>query len=303
MKRTQLLLAIVLLFMSQISRAQEATPVDDPNPAPNSEAGAENPQANSQDDGQNEGARRERPGRRGGRGFREGGFRGRGGRGGGRGGPGATPDDTTGFVQIFDGKSLENWDGDPKFWSVQDGMIVGQSTSENRVSYNTFLIWRGETLKDFELKLEVRLTGGNSGIQYRSRENQERGKWSVGGYQADFDANNRYSGMLYGEQGGGFLAPRGNFMRRTAEGQRLIASLGSAEDLATVYKTDEFNKFHIVAKGNTLLHFVNGRLLAGLIDEDENGGAYATEGILALQMHTGPPMKLEARNIWMKKLQ
>ena len=85
--------------------------------------------------------------------------------------------------------------------------------------------------------------------------------------------------------------------------EAVIASLGNADDLATVYKPEDFNTFHIVAKGNTLLHFVNGRLLAGLIDEDENGGAYATEGILALQMHTGPPMKLEARNIWIKKLQ
>ncbi|MCA9215666.1 MAG: DUF1080 domain-containing protein [Planctomycetales bacterium] len=293
MQRIQLLLAIVLLFISQVSRAQEAAPVDDPKPVSNSESGAGKPQDNSQDASRNEGAKRERPGRSGGRGFR----------GGGRGGRSATPDDTTGFVLIFDGKSLDNWDGDPKFWSVQDGMIVGQSTDENRVPYNTFLIWRGEKLKDFELKLEVRLTGGNSGIQYRSRENDQRGKWSVGGYQADFDANNRFSGMLYGEQGGGFLAPRGNFMRRTAEGHRLIASLGNADDLATVYKPEDFNTFHIVAKGNTLLHFVNGRLLAGLIDEDENGGAYATEGILALQMHTGPPMKLEARNIWIKKLQ
>jgi hypothetical protein len=237
---------------------------------------------------QDDGARRGRQGRRGGRGA-----------GGGRGG--ATPDDTTGFVQIFNGQSLEKWDGDPKFWRVEEGVIVGQSTSDNRVEYNSFLIWRGGTVKDFELKAEVRLTGGNSGIQYRSKENEQR-RWSVAGYQADFDADNRYSGMIYGEQGGGFLAPRGNFLRRTSGGQRLIATLGNAEELAAVYKPAEFNQFHIIAKGNTLLHFVNGRLLAGLIDEDEAGGGYATEGILGLQMHTGSPMKIEARNIWYKKL-
>ena len=227
----------------------------------------------------------------------------RGGRGGGRAGRGggATPDDTTGFVQIFNGASLENWDGDPKFWRVEEGVIVGQSTPENRVEYNSFLIWRGGTLKDFELKLEVRLTGGNSGIQYRSKENEQR-RWSVSGYQADFDADNRYSGMIYGEQGGGFLAPRGNFLRRTNGGQRVIATLGNAEELAAVYKPGEFNQFHIVAKGNTLLHFVNGRLLAGLIDDDETGAGYSAEGILGLQMHTGAPMKIEARNIWYKKL-
>ncbi len=174
------------------SYSQEAAQTDDASAAQ---------QDSRQQVDQDDGARSGRQGRRGDRGF---GVGGRGGRG-----RGATPDDTTGFVQIFDGQSLENWDGDPKFWRVEEGMIVGQSTPENRVQYNTFLIWRGGTLKDFELKLEVRLTGGNSGIQYRSAENEQRGRWSVGGYQADFDANNQYSGMLYGEQGGGFLAPVG----------------------------------------------------------------------------------------------
>lgn len=287
MKLSQILFSVCLcsicFYIIPMSNGQEAA-------SPQTEETPSAQKGPSEQAVQGDTPRRGRQGRRGGRGF------------GRRGGRSATPDDTTGFVQIFNGKDLENWDGDPKFWRVENGMIVGQSTAENRVQYNTFLIWRGGALKDFELKLEVRLTGGNSGIQYRSRENEQRGKWSVGGYQADFDANNRFSGMLYGEQGGGFLAPRGSFIRRTSNGQRLIASLGSAEDLANVYKSDQFNQFHIVAKGNTLLHFVNGRQVAGLIDEDENGGAYASEGILALQMHTGPPMKLEVRKIWYKKL-
>ena len=213
----------------------------------------------------------------------------------------ASDDDEDGFKPIFDGKSLDDWDGNPKFWRVEDGTITGQTTADNPTKGNTFIIWRGGEVGDFELKLEYRIVGGNSGIQYRSKESSGR-RWSVAGYQADFDADNRYSGMIYGEQGGGFLAPRGNFLRRTPSGQRTIATLGNAEELAAVYKPAEFNHFHIVAKGNTLLHFVNGRLLAGLIDEDESGGGYSTEGILGLQMHTGAPMKIEARNIWYKKL-
>src|SRR4051812_28813393 len=60
-----------------------------------------------------------------------------------------TPDDTTGFTSIFDGRSLAGWDGDTTFWRVENGSIVGESTLQRRVSQNTFLIWRGERLRDF----------------------------------------------------------------------------------------------------------------------------------------------------------
>src|SRR4051794_29237946 len=109
---------------------------------------------------------------------------------GGQGGgiyPTYEPDDSSGFVPIFDGKTLKDWDGDPTFWRVEDGEIVGETTSEKVVKVNNFLIWRGGTVKDFELKGEVKLSGTKSGIQDRSLELPNVGKWVLKGYQADMD--------------------------------------------------------------------------------------------------------------------
>src|SRR6185503_14752130 len=104
-----------------------------------------------------------------------------------------------GPVSIFDGKSLEGWDGNPKFWKVEGGTIVGQTTPDNKLPGNTFLIWRQGEVDDFELSLEYRITGGNSGIQVRSFENEKDwGKWVIGGYQADMEAGNQFSGIIYG---------------------------------------------------------------------------------------------------------
>src|SRR3954471_13754221 len=110
------------------------------------------------------------------------------------------------FKSIFNGKDLSGWDGNPKFWSVKDGAITGQTTKENPTSHNTFLIWRDGKVDDFELHAKIRLVGGNSGIQYRSKELPD---WVIGGYQADFDADNTYSGILYEERGRGIVAQRG----------------------------------------------------------------------------------------------
>ena len=101
--------------------------------------------------------------------------------------PQTEPDDTTGFVPIFDGKTLNGWDGDPRYWRVENGEIVGETTPEKVVTQNNFLIWRGGTVKDFELKVEFRMNGTNSGIQYRSTELPNVGKWVLKGYQADMD--------------------------------------------------------------------------------------------------------------------
>jgi len=99
---------------------------------------------------------------------------------------------------IFEGDSLEGWDGNPKFWSAKDSVITGQTTKENPTKGNTFLIWRQGKLDDFELRLSYRIVGGNSGIQYRSKD---LGNWVVGGYQGDFEAGTRFSGILYEERG------------------------------------------------------------------------------------------------------
>src|SRR5205814_9146064 len=111
--------------------------------------------------------------------------------------------DDQGFIHLFNGKTLQGWDGDPKFWSVNDGgCITGRTTADNPTKGNTFLIWRGGTVGDFEFRCEFKIDGGNSGIQYRSEEVPDQ-KWVIRGYQADFDDKGVRVGSLYEEKGRG----------------------------------------------------------------------------------------------------
>ncbi len=223
-----------------------------------------------------------------------------GGGGGGRQAPVA--DDTKGYEAIFDGKTLTNWDGDPSFWRVEDGAIVGQTTPENVLKVNTFIIWRGGVTKDFEFRAEYRITeSGNSGVQYRSTALPEVHKWSLKGYQADIDGRNMYTGMLYEERARGFLAERGQFVRMTEDKQRkMIGTPGDGADLKALIKVGDWNQIHIIARGNVIMHVINGRLMSAFIDEDPAGRA--AEGILGLQLHVGQPMKIEYRNVMLRRL-
>jgi 3-keto-disaccharide hydrolase len=213
------------------------------------------------------------------------------------------PDSSSGFVAIFDGKTLNHWDGDPAFWRVEDGRIIGESTPERRVAQNSFLIWRGGTTKDFEFKVDYRLTpNANSGVQYRSVALSQVGPWVLKGYQADLDGANRYSGQIYEERGRGFLAMRGAFVRigRAGGGSQSLGSLGDDAALKALLKPDDWNSLHIIARGNLIIQLVNGRVMSALIDEDEQGRAL--EGLLGLQIHSGQPMRIEFRNAWFKPL-
>jgi hypothetical protein len=223
--------------------------------------------------------------------------------GGGQGrGPGIDAlalDDRTGFEAIFDGKTLKGWDGDPQFWRVENETIIGESTAEKPVKVNTFLIWRGGQPKDFELKLEYRMNSTNSGVQYRSVELPDVGKWVLKGYQADIDFENRYTGQLYEERGRQFLAMRGQMTQiQAGNKKKVVANLRSGDELKTLIKTNDWNQVHIIAHGNVLTHIFNGQLMAQTVDDDPAGRAMG--GLLGFQMHTGPPMKLELRNIWLK---
>lgn len=210
------------------------------------------------------------------------------------------------FVAIFDGKTLTNWDGDPTFWRVENGAIVGESTPEKRVTLNTFLIWRGGTLADFELKIEYRISGGataNSGVQYRSSVVDNVGKWAMKGYQADIDGANRYSGQIYEERGRGFMAMRGAFTRvadGSATGKTPIGTFGSDSALKALLKPDDWNSLHIIARGGSITQVVNGHVMSAIVDEDVKGRSL--EGLLGLQIHTGPPMKVEFRSVMLRKL-
>ena len=221
---------------------------------------------------------------------------------GGR-GPGIEPlalADHTGFESIFDGKTLKGWDGDPQVWRVENATIIGESTVEKPLKMNTFLIWRGGQPRDFELKLEYRMNSTNSGVQYRSIELPDVGKWVLKGYQADIDFENRYTGQLYEERGRGFLAMRGQMTQLQTGKKQIIADLRTSDDLKALIKSNDWNQVHIIARGNVLTHIFNGHIMAQAVDYDPS--ARAAGGLLGFQMHTGAPMKLELRNLWLKNL-
>jgi type 1 glutamine amidotransferase len=206
------------------------------------------------------------------------------------------------LVAIFDGKTLDGWDGNPKFWRVEDGAITGQTTPDNPAAGNTFLIWRQGDVDDFELKLEYRIVGGNSGVQYRSFERPEEwGKWVVGGYQADMEAGDTWSGALYGERYRGILAARGQKTVIGADHKpKVVGTVGDSAELQTHIKKEDWNEYHIIARGNHFLHEINGHVTVEAVDEDAQ--MRRRGGILALQLHAGPPMKVQFRNIRLKRL-
>jgi putative membrane-bound dehydrogenase-like protein len=207
--------------------------------------------------------------------------------------------DEDGFESIFDGKTLKNWDGNPKFWSVEDGAITGQTTKENPTKGNTFIIYQGDDLGDFELKLEYRIVGGNSGIQYRSFV-ADKDNWVVGGYQADFEAGDNWSGANYGEKFRGVLAKRG---QKTVIGAnhkpKVVGEIGDSNELQKHIKKEDWNEHHVTAKDFNFVHKINGVLMSEMTDEDKE--QRRATGILALQLHAGPPMKVQFRNIRLKR--
>ncbi len=215
-------------------------------------------------------------------------------------GPTIPPIEETGFRSIFDGKTMNGWDGDPQFWRIEGGALVGETTAEKQPKQNTFLIWRGGSPANFELKLEYRLTGFNSGIQYRSIELPDI-KWAMKGYQADIDGEQRYTGQVYEERGRGFVALRGQFTY-VGEGKKpaLVSSLGDDAELKALIKGDGWNDVHIIARGNTLIQMWNGRLMSMVLDDDTANRKM--DGLIGIQVHRGPAMKIEVRNIRIKNL-
>lgn len=219
-------------------------------------------------------------------------------------------EDHTGFESIFDGSTLKGWDGDPKFWRAEGGAIVGQTTAENRLTENGFLIWRGGEPADFELKLEYRIDATNSGIQIRSVHvpagTQEgrgaiAGNWVLKGYQCDIDAANRYTGQIYEERGRGFLAMRGQFSHvPEGGGPKAVGALQATDDqLKAIIKQTDWNQVHIIARGNMIAEILNGHVTSVLVDDDTK--ARALKGLLGFQIHTGDPMRVEFREIYLKR--
>ena len=211
--------------------------------------------------------------------------------------------DEPGFTPIFDGQSLKGWEGDPTYWRVEGGALVGEITPATIVKSNTFIIWRGGRPKDFELKLEYRITpAGNSGINYRSASVPDpvtpANAFALRGYQFDIDGARRYVGNNYEEKGRLFLAVRGQIAR--VVGGRppvVVASVGEDAQLASL-ATADWNTVHLHIRGNTLMHLLNGRLMSVTIDDDAPNRP--ADGLIGMQVHVGPPMKVEYRNIRLK---
>jgi len=224
-----------------------------------------------------------------------------------KGGPRPSPVpalEESGFTSIFDG-TLKNWDCDPDFWRVEGGAIVGETRVDHQPAQNIFCIWRDGQPADFEFKVEYRLSGadsGNSGFQYRSSERPDVAKLVMQVYQADIDAQQRYTGQIYEERGRGFLALRGQFTY-IGDGKKpgSVASLGDNAELKNLIKTDDWNEMHIIARGNTLIQIMNGHVMSQLIDDDKAGRKM--DGLIGIQLHRTPgPMKIESRNLRIKDL-
>jgi hypothetical protein len=206
-----------------------------------------------------------------------------------------------GFVQIFDGKTMTGWDADTTFWKVKDQTFVGEVTPLTRIKTNTFLIWRGGLPANFEFKAEYRISPeGNSGVNYRSEELPDI-KYALKGYQADIDGNNVYTGQNYEERGRGFLGMRGEIaVLKTSQKPTIIGTLGTSDSLKRKIKVGDWNEIHIIVNDNHMQHFINGVLMSDVTDEDLVKRKML--GLLGLQVHVMPFMKVEYRNLFLKQL-
>lgn len=207
--------------------------------------------------------------------------------------------DEKGFTTIFDGKTLKGWEGDPIYWSVKNGNIVGEVTPKTLLQSNSFLIWRGGTPGDFELKLEYKVSAeGNSGVNYRSSE-VEGVPFALKGYQFDIDGAGQWTGQNYEERGRQFLALRGQITKIDKNTKVFeVGKVGDKNALFDFIKHDDWNECHLIVRGNTLIHIINDQVMSVVIDDDTSN--QKREGLLGVQVHVGPPMKIEYRNIRIK---
>jgi hypothetical protein len=222
--------------------------------------------------------------------------------------PQTAPEEPADMKCLFNGKDLTGWDGDPRLWSVRDGVIHGETTEENKANGNTFLILQGGPLKDFELRLSFRCNAtNNSGIQYRSKhitEGTVRNKWVVRGYQHEIRNQSKLPsvpGFIYDEGGRrGRICLVGEKAVWGADGKKVVGQLIDQEGFDKLFKLDEWNDVIIIAQGNHIRHYLNGRLVLDFTDADPDRALL--EGVIALQLHAGKPMWAEFKNIRLKKM-
>jgi hypothetical protein len=202
-----------------------------------------------------------------------------------------------GFKSMFNGKDLTGWEGKPGWWRVEDGAITSESTKEKPCPTAHYLMWRGGKPADFDLRVEFRLIGGNSGIQFRSKELPE---WDTSGYQADMEAGDQWTGCLFEHTRGG-ISMRGQKVVIAKDGSKQTTSIGDPAELLRKVKSGEWNSYRVLARGAELTLEINGVVMCQAIDRQE--GLAAKDGVIALQMHPGPPMKVQFRNLRIKLLE
>lgn len=223
------------------------------------------------------------------------------------------------FKSIFDGKTLHNWEGDSTYWRVENGAITGEVKPDNLLQNNSFIIWKGGEPADFELKGEFKISAnGNSGINYRS-ERVSNIPFALRGYQADIDGQNLYTGQNYEERKRTTLAyisqkttvnPCNDSKKKYDWSTKVrnnawtcvtvTGSLGDTELLKKNIRSDDWNNFHIIINGNRLLHYVNGVLMSDVTDNDNVNRT--KKGLIGMQVHVGPAMKVQFKNLLLKEL-
>jgi len=206
-----------------------------------------------------------------------------------------------GFQSLFNGKDLTGWEGNLKFWKVKDGAITGETTEGDiQKGKMTYLIWKGGEVKDFELRLSFRFHGEpvNSGVSYRGKN---IGNWVVTGYQADIDSGNQWNGILVEMEGRRFLGMRGQKTVNDAAGKmNVVGSVGDPDALDKLVKRGEWNDYVIIAKGNHMIHKINGEVMTDVIDD--NPGKRALSGVLAFQLHHSYLQTVQFKNIRIKMI-
>lgn len=221
--------------------------------------------------------------------------------------PQTAPEEQPGMTVLFNGEDLTGWDGDPRLWSVRDGVIHGETTKENAANGNTFLIWQDGQLENFELRLSFRCSAtNNSGIQYRSRhitEGKVRNKWVVRGYQHEIRNEEKLpnvAGFIYDEGGKrGRICLAGEKAQWTEDGKEVLGSLINAEEFKELFHLDDWNEVVIIAEGRHIRHYMNGRLILDFTDHPDRA---LLSGVLALQLHAGKPMWTEFKDIRLRHL-
>lgn len=201
-----------------------------------------------------------------------------------------------GFVPLFNGKDLTGWDGNPELWKVENSEIVGTTTGPEQLKYNQFLIWRGGVLKNFELRVKVKQKGNNTGIQYRSREFPEAGKWSVGGYQCDIHSAAPNNAMVYGEKWGGILVQNGQSVVIDPEDKKWL--VGERDPVSV--DIAEWHEYTVIAQGNHVVHKIDGQMTIDLLDFGAK--TQLLEGLLTFQLHRGPAMVVQIKDVMLKEL-